>query len=132
MVLSLVYGLSVSLFMFFIGRHFWGSLFTHDQSVIQEIYDTAPIFSIYLFVDCPKCITLNVLRSIGRPAVTVFGNIFVMGCIIFPCSYYFGIVLNYGINGIWGSMATAWASAAIVYFIVLYRTDWNSLLLIKK
>ena len=46
------------------------------------VKQTLPVMFLYLTVDSAKCITLNVLRSTGRPLITVAGNIF--GLLSFP------------------------------------------------
>jgi hypothetical protein len=51
-------------------RPYWGSMFTLDERVRDMVYDAMPIMFFYLVVDAAKCVTLNILRSTGRPLIT--------------------------------------------------------------
>jgi Na+-driven multidrug efflux pump len=64
-------------------RPYWGSLYTNDHDIDALVYRTLPIMFLYLVVDSSKCITLNVLRSTGRPFITVLGNIVGEGHLLF-------------------------------------------------
>ena len=86
-----------------------------------------PIMFLYVFVDSTKCITLNILRSTGRPTITVMGNTLVCTFILLPIGYYLAIIQKYGLTGLWLAMSAAWAVATVVYFYFVYHSDWEKL-----
>ena len=69
------YGLLAGSVLLLFLRRAWGHIYSDDPAIDHLIYQTLPIMFVYLAVDSPKCITLNVLRSTGRPLITVLGNI---------------------------------------------------------
>ena len=73
--LDFLYGIVGGSLLVGLLRPYWGALYTNDRAIDALVYDTLPIMFLYLMVDSAKCITLNVLRSTGRPFITVLGNI---------------------------------------------------------
>ena len=61
------WGIIAGMVLLFILRPYWGVLYTDEKDVQKMIYDTLPIMFLYITVDSTKCITLNILRSTGRP-----------------------------------------------------------------
>jgi MATE family multidrug resistance protein len=106
-------------------RPFWGSIFSSDEDVQALIYKSLPIMFFYLSVDSTKCIALNVLRSCGRPQVTVVGNSFVCVFVMLPLGYLLSNTYDYGLTGLWFSMSIAWLLATVYYMYVVLNTDWN-------
>lgn len=78
-----LWGVTAGLFLLLILRPYWGLMYTDDRDVQEMIYDCLPIMFVYLSVDSTKCITLNVLRSTGRPSIT--GRL---------CSTYFFVLFH--------------------------------------
>jgi multidrug resistance protein, MATE family len=106
-------------------RSSWGYLFTSDPEVIQAVYRYMPILFLYMFVDSVKCVTCNVLRSTGRPAITTSGNLFCCLFVLIPLGWYLALERGWGLVGLWGGMSAGWGVGAVIYGIVLYRTDWE-------
>ena len=82
---------------------------------------------LYIFVDATKCITLNILRSTGRPTITVIGNMISCLFILLPCGYIFAITWGWGLIGLWLAMSLAWIFATFIYFYFVYYSDWEKL-----
>lgn len=120
-ILGLITG---GILLFFL-RSTWGYLFTTDIDVIIAVTKYMPILFIYMFVDSVKCVTCNVLRSTGRPAITTYGNLFCCIFILIPSGWYLAIEKGYGLIGLWGGMSIGWGLAAMIYSFVLYQTDWK-------
>ena len=80
--LDFLYGILGGSLLLGILRPYWGSLYTSDSKIDAMVKQTLPVMFLCLTVDSAKCITLNVLRSTGRPLITVAGNIF--GLLSFP------------------------------------------------
>ena len=119
-------GIFAASMLLFVLRPYWGPIFTSDVEVQLEVYEKLPIMFVYITVDSMKCIALNVLRSTGRPQVTMFGNIFCCIAIMLPLGWYWAIVLQYGLWGVWGAMSIGWLCATVVYVTVLMLTDWEA------
>lgn len=79
---------------------------------------------IYVAADACGCITIALLRSVGRPMITVIVNMCACVTILLPLGYYLAVVAGYGLTGLWGAMALAWFLASCVYLAILLRTDW--------
>lgn len=75
MVLVCLYGLCAGALLLGGLRPYWGELYSNDPAIENLVYRTLPVMFFYLAIDSPKCVTLNVLRSTGRPVVTVVGNV---------------------------------------------------------
>lgn len=80
---------------------------THTTLSLSAVYDALPIMFIYLVVDSTKCVTLNILRSTGRPGVTVAGNAFACVVVLLPLGWFLGLHMDYGITGLWAAMRYA-------------------------
>jgi hypothetical protein len=106
-------------------RSSWGQLFTTDLEVIEAVSDAMPVFFIYLVVDSIKCVTCNVLRSTGRPAVTTTGNLICCVFVLIPLGWYLAVSRGLGLVGLWSGMSMGWGVGALIYGVVLYRTDWE-------
>jgi hypothetical protein len=125
LLLDFVWGLTAGLLLVVFLRPYWGVLYTDESDVQNMIYKTLPIMLLYCTVDSTKCITLNILRSTGRPGITVIGNVFACLAVMLPLGYYLGIERGFGLFGLWGAMSFAWFLATVAYFYVVVSTDWQ-------
>jgi len=116
--------LAGSILVFFMRPH-WASLYTNVKEVQDMIYTTLPILWLYMTVDSTKCITLNILRSTGRPGITVVGNVVACLCVMLPGGYWLALKLRYGLIGLWFAMSIAWFVATCAYFYIVVSTDWQ-------
>ena len=74
-IVDFIWGFTSGLILIYFLRPYWGKIYTDEKDVQKMIYDCLPIMLLYTTVDSTKCITLNILRSTGRPGITVLGNI---------------------------------------------------------
>ena len=118
------YGVVAGLFLYSL-RSTWGALYTSDTEVQHFVEKNMIIMFVYIIVDSTKCITLNVLRSIGLPTVTVVVNSVSCLVVMLPFGVLFGIKLGYGLIGLWGAMSAAWLVATLIFGTVIARTDWE-------
>jgi hypothetical protein len=123
--ITCTWGLISGVILFFILRPFWGSIFTTDRDVREAVYGFMPVMFIYTIVDATKCISLNILRSTGRPGITAVGNIISCVCVMLPLGYVFSMVYSYDLYGIWGAMSFGWALATLLYLMCILTTDWE-------
>lgn len=126
------YGIISGLILFTLLRPFWGSVFTDDNDVKLLVYGTMPMMALYAIVDSTKCVTLTVLRSTGRPQITVWGNSISCVCIMLPLGYLLAIKFEFGLPGLWFALSIAWFLATIVYTYVLLTSDWSTQIVLMK
>jgi len=88
------------------------------------IFSAFPALCGYVLANSVSCATLTILRSTGRPAVTVYGNTAACLCIMLPLGYALSRVR--GLSGLWLGMACCWCALAAGYLAVILQTDWRA------
>ncbi len=106
-------------------RNYWGNFFSNDSEVIGLVKKYMPIMLLYCIVDASKCITLNVLRSTGRPQITVIFNFVSCIVVLLPLGWYLAIYLDFKLYGLWGSMSAAWGLCTLFYLYFILNTKWE-------
>jgi MATE family multidrug resistance protein len=107
-------------------RHQWGGYYTKDADVQHLVSIDMFIMFLYSIVDATKCVTLNVIRSIGLPQVTVYVNCLACVFILLPVGWLLAIRLEYGLFGLWAAMCIAWFVATCVFSYILLNIDWEA------
>jgi len=120
------WGLVAGSFLVFWLRPYWAFLYTNQTEVQHMIFTTLPIMLLYITVDSTKCITLNILRSTGRPGVTVLGNVVACLFVMLPGGYLLALRWSFGLVGLWFAMSLAWLVATVAYLYIVVATDWQS------
>lgn len=115
MQIVLMIGVVVSLAVF-IFRNNLGGLFTDNSPEVSSLVALTVIpFVVYQFGDALQIIFGNSLRGLSyvRPLVTyAFISYFVISL---PLSYLFGIVMNFGLVGVWFSFPFGLTTAGLLY-----------------
>lgn len=112
--------------LLFVLKPHWGPLFSSSVDVQQHIEASLPIMLVYISADSIKCVSSTIVRSIGKPYITIYGNAFSCLFIMIPLAFHLGIVQGMELWGIWGAMSVAWCFAAGLYLVVIYRIDWDA------
>jgi MATE family multidrug resistance protein len=123
-IFDFTYGVAGAFFLILL-RDQWGGLYTTDAVVKHLVARYMPSLAAYVVVDSMKCITINILRSIGLPKITVAVNAVACLVILLPLGELLGVRLRLGIPGLWAAMSTAWGVAAMACAVVIGRTDWG-------
>jgi len=121
------WGVLAGSFLVFFLRPYWALLYTNVTDVQRMVYVTIPILLLYITVDSTKCITLNILRSTGRPGVTVVGNVVACLCVMLPLGYLLALKWSYGLAGLWFAMSAGWLVATCMYMYIVVTSDWQML-----
>ena len=124
MWIDVLLGLLAGLFLLAL-RDFWGGFFSSDAEVIGLVKKYMPIMLLYCVVDASKCITLNVLRSTGRPQITVLFNFVSCVVVLLPLGWFLAIYLDFKLYGLWGSMSAAWGICTFIYLYFIVNTKWE-------
>ena len=111
-------------FAIFLGT-LWGRVYTSDPTVLSLFSSSFYIMWLYTVLDVMKCVGISILRGCGRPEITVFGNF--LACILFgfPLAFVFVFNFEWGLVGLWGAMCVAWLTCSMLYFGVIYHTNWK-------
>ena len=101
----------------FLCRHIIGGLFTDNADVISMVSMTIVPFMIYQFGDGMQCNYANALRGIAvvRPLTWIaFIAFFVVSL---PLGYFFGVVMDYRLLGVWYAFPFGLTTAGILYYV---------------
>eukprot|EP00607_Mallomonas_marina_P008797 CAMPEP_0182418716 /NCGR_PEP_ID=MMETSP1167-20130531/3085_1 /TAXON_ID=2988 /ORGANISM="Mallomonas Sp, Strain CCMP3275" /LENGTH=522 /DNA_ID=CAMNT_0024593049 /DNA_START=341 /DNA_END=1909 /DNA_ORIENTATION=+ len=121
---DLVVGIIQGTLLFVLGPY-WVHAFTTDTDVVSLVQSTLPVFMLYIIADDTKCGSLNLLRSTGNPAVTVWGNAIICYAFMVPLAYLLAFPAKMGIEGPWLAMTISWMIMIVLYSYVLWKTDWQ-------
>ena len=125
MMCCLVWGLGNGfVFTTFLRPH-WIALFSNDPDVQHIAISSMDVLLFYGLFDSSKCVLMSILRGCGRPLITVYGNVLSCWLVQFPLAYIFLTQWHLGLVALWASMTAAWATATLVYGLVMATTDWN-------
>lgn len=125
MVMSVIHPLIAGLFLLAC-RSVWGRIFSSDEVIVDGSSHFMPILCIYIIADHTKCICMAILRGCGRAPITVYGNTLACWCVGFPAGYLLVFQADLGLWGLWTSTSMAWGTAALLYSIIITRTDWSA------
>ena len=117
-------GVCVAALIYFIGPY-WARLYSSDREVLSLFEGMLPIFALYLFADYIKCVPVTMLRSTGRPQVTVIGNAIACFALMLPIGWLVTVHLRYGLYGEWLTMGLSWLVVALFFTGILLATNWE-------
>ena len=119
------WGVGSALILIGLLREYWGKVYTDEKDLQESIFINLPIMLLYLPVDSTKCVAVTLLRNMGRPGITVTGNIISSVFLMLPLGYFLAIHLGYGLPGLWFAMSMSWVMATVLYMYVICSTEWQ-------
>lgn len=109
--------MTIGALIFIILNEYLPWIYTADQSVIMIAAQLLIIAGFFQLFDGAQVVGLGILRGIGDvniPTVITFIAYWIIGL---PCGYYLGIVLNWGVMGVWyGLTLGLLCSAGLLFF----------------
>ncbi len=105
-------------------RDYYPWLFSNDPAVVKCTAGLFGMFFVYTLFDCMKAIGMASLRSTGRPTVTMIGVLLAQVIVGYPVSLL--LRPSNGVEGVWWGSTSAWGTCAIVFFVLLFFTDWEN------
>lgn len=109
--------MTIAALVFIILNEYLPWIYTADQSVIMIAAQLLIIAGFFQLFDGAQVVGLGILRGIGDvniPTVITFIAYWIIGL---PCGYYLGIVLNWGVMGVWyGLTLGLLCSAGLLFF----------------
>lgn len=123
-VLSMAASVAVPVFLF---RYDLGGLFTSDRTVSHLVAATIIPLLVYQVSDAFQCCLANALRGLGEMRLMMYASLLAYFIISIPLSWFVGIVLGYGIVGIWSTFPVCLSVAGILYFIIFRKSlRWHA------
>lgn len=134
LVLKVVIALSAGLSLFnfsvmFLLRGPLAKLFTSSPSVIVIAKKLLLLAAINQICDSLNVLCAGVLRGQGRQKVGSILNMVSYYVIALPIGYILAYPLNFGAEGLWVGLILGVAFLAISEAILIYRSDWDSIIL---
>jgi hypothetical protein len=71
-----------------------------------------------------RCIGLAVLRSTGRPGVTVAVTALACAGVLLPAGWWLAVDRRLGVAGLWAAMTAAWGVAFAAAAVLVETADW--------
>lgn len=116
----LVIGVVVSLAVFAF-RNGLGGLFTDSPEVARLVALTVVPFVVYQFGDALQIIFGNSLRGLSHVRPLVLYAFVAYFVISLPLSYLFGIVMDFGLVGVWFSFPFGLTTAGLLYLMAFRK-----------
>ncbi|KAJ2806931.1 hypothetical protein H4R20_001497 [Coemansia guatemalensis] len=105
----------------------WASIFTNDEHILQEIVELVPIVVVAFAAQALALVGSQLLSAQGRQSLAAkikFVALYVIGV---PLGYYWTVVGNYGLAGLWCAVAAGQVCTAVIEIIVVLSTNWTRL-----
>lgn len=123
---------SVFAILLFITRNDFPKLFTDDKIVIKEVSALA----VFLCISILLCAILPVLSGMAigagwqRPVAYINTAAF---CLVgLPSGVYMGLILDWGLEGLWGGVIVGVGLQTIILIIMAWCTDWDKEIQLSK
>ncbi|RZC75582.1 hypothetical protein C5167_051072 [Papaver somniferum] len=107
-------------------------LFTSDKAVSKEVSSLAVFLCISIFSGSIQPILSGMAVGAGWQGAVAFVNIASYYLIGFPISIYMGLILDWGLKGLWGGALIGVGLQTIIILIMSWRTDWNKEIELSK
>lgn len=106
-----------------------GHLFSSDPAVLALSAQLAPLVAgSYAFLSL--CYTaLAALDAQGRPTVMAVAFFVGLWCVSMPLAYVLGVVLDYGVKGMWWAMVVGYLLITVLAGVAVMRSDWEDIVL---
>ncbi|RZC90592.1 hypothetical protein C5167_029730 [Papaver somniferum] len=115
-----------------ITRNSFPRLFTSDKAVSKEVSSLAVLLCISIFSGSIQPILSGMAVGAGWQGAVAFVNIASYYLIGFPISIYMGLILDWGLKGLWGGALIGVGLQTIIILIMSWRTDWNKEIELSK
>lgn len=109
--------MSITAILFILANNFLPYIYTEDIAVINIAAQLLIIAGFFQLFDGTQVVGLGVLRGIGDvniPTLITFVAYWIIGI---PLGYVLGIVLGFGVNGIWYGLTFGLLSASTLLFL---------------
>lgn len=109
-------GMSITAILFIVGSGYLPWLYTSDQQVIILAAHLLVIAGLFQLFDGTQAVGLGILRGItdvNLPTLITFTAYWLIGL---PVAYFFGIIMDFGLKGIWYGLTVGLISSSLMLF----------------
>lgn len=117
-IIAMAATVAVPVFCF---RHDIGFLFTADRTVCRLVAATIIPLILYQISDAFQCCLANALRGLGEMRLMMYAAVFAYFIVSLPLSWWLGIVMKYGIVGIWSAFPVCLSVAGLLYWLIFRK-----------
>ncbi|KAI3981113.1 hypothetical protein MKX01_032253 [Papaver californicum] len=115
-----------------ITRNSFPKLFTNDKAVMEQVSALALFLCISIFLGSIQPILSGMAVGAGWQGVVAYVNIASYYIIGLPLGIYMGLVLHWGVVGLWGGVIVGVGVQTIILLIMAWRTDWDKEIRLSK
>ncbi|KAJ2082863.1 ethionine resistance protein [Coemansia sp. RSA 988] len=105
----------------------WAGIFTSDEHILQEIVELVPIVVVAFAAQALALVCSQLLSAQGRQSLAARIKFVTLYAIGVPLGYYWAVVGDYGLAGLWCAVAVGQVSTAVIEIIVVLSTNWPRL-----
>eukprot|EP00698_Gefionella_okellyi_P023939 TRINITY_DN830_c0_g1_i1.p1 TRINITY_DN830_c0_g1~~TRINITY_DN830_c0_g1_i1.p1 ORF type:complete len:482 (+),score=95.33 TRINITY_DN830_c0_g1_i1:202-1647(+) len=117
----------VTMGLYFFGRHIVGKIFSDDEDVIAVVAYVLQVAFLFGIADGLQGVASGVLRGLGKQRLGMFiclGAFYLLGL---PLGSALAFGAKWDIFGLWIGLTCGVGCAAVLYIIVIVRTQWGDI-----
>ncbi|XP_026439239.1 protein DETOXIFICATION 33-like isoform X2 [Papaver somniferum] len=125
--IALVTQIAFALLIFFTRNNF-PKLFTNNKDVMKHVSELAEFLCVTIFLSSIQPIlseSTGMAVGAGWQGSVAYINIATYYLIGLPAGIYMGLILDYGLEGLWGGVIVGVGLQTIILLIMAWRTDWD-------
>lgn len=127
-VVAVSIGVSEGLVMatiLYLGRNFWGKVYTHEREVIEYVAQSIPLLAIMHVMDATQGVLSGVARGCGWQAFGAAANLGAYYGVGLPAAVVFAFVYHMKGRGLWLGLIMGVTTQALTLLIMSCSTDWQ-------
>ncbi|KAJ1948366.1 ethionine resistance protein [Linderina macrospora] len=106
----------------------WVRMFTGDEAVVEDAVRLLPVAAVAYATQAVAFVGSQLISAQGRQALAVRIKTITLYAIGVPLGYYWTMVEDRGLMGLWAAVAVGQACTAVVETIVVLCTRWPELI----
>ncbi|PIA13861.1 MATE efflux family protein [Coemansia reversa NRRL 1564] len=106
----------------------WARIFTNDDQILQEIVELVPIVVIAFAAQALALVGSQLLSAQGRQSLAAKIKFVALYAVGVPLGYYWAVVGDYGLVGLWCAVAAGQVCTAVIEIFVVLNTNWPRLI----
>ncbi|KAI3941985.1 hypothetical protein MKW92_007020 [Papaver armeniacum] len=108
-----------------ITRNSFPKLFTNNKAVMKHVSELAEFLCVTIFLSSIQPILSGMAVGAGWQGSVAYINIAAYYLIGLPAGIYMGLVLDWGLEGLWSGVIVGVGLQTIILLIMAWRTDWD-------
>ncbi|KAI3830671.1 hypothetical protein MKX03_005417 [Papaver bracteatum] len=108
-----------------ITRNNFPKLFTNNKAVMKHVSELAEFLCVTIFLSSIQPILSGMAVGAGWQGAVAYINIAAYYLIGLPAGIYMGLILDWGLEGLWSGVIVGVGLQTIILLIMAWRTDWD-------